>query len=146
MAKHRFEKGNKYSVGSTSSQHKTTLTIKEMIQGALDDAGGKDYLVGIAQSHPASFLTLVGKCMPAPQPEIHNNLQLSGSWNVEVVEPAQLIAQEAIAQGNTGTTIKDELQPDEGRQMIVDQANDEELPASYSANHGLPVPDIPDYD
>jgi len=35
-----------------------------MILGALDDAGGRDYLTAQATKSPGAFLTLVGKVLP----------------------------------------------------------------------------------
>jgi hypothetical protein len=35
-----------------------------MILGALDDAGGQDYLKRQAQQNPAAFMTLLGKVLP----------------------------------------------------------------------------------
>ena len=44
--------------------NKNTAMIRDMIAQALDEVGGVQYLVSIAQSHPAPFLALVGKVMP----------------------------------------------------------------------------------
>lgn len=44
--------------------NKITLELKEMILGALDDAGGRDYLCRQAKTNPGPFLTLVGKVLP----------------------------------------------------------------------------------
>ena len=38
--------------------------LKEMILGALSDAGGRDYLSARAKDTPAAFLTLIGKVLP----------------------------------------------------------------------------------
>ena len=38
--------------------------MRELVLGALDRAGGEDYLVQQAQTNPTAFLTLVGKCLP----------------------------------------------------------------------------------
>lgn len=35
-----------------------------MIRGALEDAGGRDYLKAQAEKNPAAFMTLVGKILP----------------------------------------------------------------------------------
>lgn len=43
---------------------KGNALIREMIVQALDEAGGVDYLKATAASHPAAFLSLVGKVMP----------------------------------------------------------------------------------
>lgn len=38
--------------------------IREMIVDALDGVGGVAYLEATARSHPAAFLSLIGKVMP----------------------------------------------------------------------------------
>jgi len=37
--------------------------VRDLVLGALDRAGGEDYLVQQAQTNPTAFLTLVGKCI-----------------------------------------------------------------------------------
>lgn len=44
--------------------NKITGTLKEMILGALDKAGGVDYLTRQADENPSAFLSLVGKVLP----------------------------------------------------------------------------------
>lgn len=44
--------------------NKVTKAVKEMILGALDDAGGQEYLVRQATENPVAFMTLVGKVLP----------------------------------------------------------------------------------
>ena len=44
--------------------NKLTATLKEMILGALNEAGGQNYLVMQAKENPTAFLTLVGKVIP----------------------------------------------------------------------------------
>lgn len=46
------------------SQNKVTGALKDMILGALDKAGGEDYLVKQSTENPTAFLTLVGKVLP----------------------------------------------------------------------------------
>lgn len=58
--------------------NKITTELKEMILGALDDAGGKDYLVEQAKKNPNAFLTLVGKYIPSEL-----NAKLSGAIKVD---------------------------------------------------------------
>ena len=41
-----------------------TKALKDMILGALDQAGGQDYLARQAVENPGPFLALVGKCLP----------------------------------------------------------------------------------
>jgi hypothetical protein len=45
--------------------NKVTKALKDMILGALNDAGGQDYLKRQADENPAAFLGLVGKVLPS---------------------------------------------------------------------------------
>lgn len=44
--------------------NRVTGDLKNMILGALDDAGGQEYLSGQAKTNPAAFLALIGKVLP----------------------------------------------------------------------------------
>jgi hypothetical protein len=44
--------------------NKVSKALKEMILGALDDAGGQEYLRQQASENPAAFMTLIGKVLP----------------------------------------------------------------------------------
>jgi hypothetical protein len=44
--------------------NKMTKALKEMILGALDDAGGQEYLARQAKENPSAFMTLIGKVLP----------------------------------------------------------------------------------
>lgn len=44
--------------------NKVTTDLKEMILGALQAAGGEDYLKKQATLNPGPFMTLVGKVLP----------------------------------------------------------------------------------
>ena len=44
--------------------NKVTTELKEMILGALSDAGGQEYLKEQAEKNPGAFMTLVGKVLP----------------------------------------------------------------------------------
>lgn len=44
--------------------NKVTAQLKEDILSALAGAGGVDYLQNVANSHPAAFLSLIGKVLP----------------------------------------------------------------------------------
>lgn len=46
------------------SKNKATAALKDMILGALADAGGRTYLSARAKDNPAAFLTLIGKVLP----------------------------------------------------------------------------------
>lgn len=60
--------------------NKINKDLKEMILGALDDAGGRSYLAARALDTPGPFLTLLGKVLPK---DINNNVQ--------VVDKAELL-------------------------------------------------------
>ncbi len=44
--------------------NKTTALIKDMIIEALDNSGGVEYLMKVAEENPAVFCTLLGKVIP----------------------------------------------------------------------------------
>jgi hypothetical protein len=41
-----------------------TRALRDMILGALDEAGGQEYLARQAEKNPAAFMTLLGKVLP----------------------------------------------------------------------------------
>lgn len=43
---------------------KINRSIKDMILGALEDAGGRDYLARQAEQNPVAFMGLVGRVLP----------------------------------------------------------------------------------
>lgn len=43
---------------------KGNAMIREMVVLALDQVGGTDYFARVAESHPAAFMSLIGKVMP----------------------------------------------------------------------------------
>jgi len=47
--------------GSTNKQSEL---IRDMVATALNQSGGVDYLARVSESHPAAFLSLVGKVLP----------------------------------------------------------------------------------
>lgn len=60
-----FAKGRKKTGGRIKgTPNKQTTALKDMILGALDDAGGQRYLLKQATENPTAFLTLVGKVLP----------------------------------------------------------------------------------
>ena len=60
----RFVKGQKKPNQGKRGPAKITKALKDMILGALDDAGGQKYLTEQAMSNPGPFLALVGKVLP----------------------------------------------------------------------------------
>jgi hypothetical protein len=57
--------------------NKVTKELKDMILGALDDAGGQVYLARQADENPAAFLALLGKVLPKNIEATHIINQLS---------------------------------------------------------------------
>lgn len=69
--------GHKTGGRVKGTPNKTTKALKEMILGALDDAGGQAYLKAQAARNPAAFLTLVGKVLP-----LDTNMNHSGNIGI----------------------------------------------------------------
>jgi hypothetical protein len=66
-----------------------TRTLREMILGALDDAGGQDYLAEQAHKNPAAFLALVGRVLPRePQVEVPPVITLNFGRELKPPQPA----------------------------------------------------------
>ena len=59
-----FKKGEKRPNQGKRGPNKINAELKEMILGALDEAGGQAYLVKQALENPTPFLTLLGKVLP----------------------------------------------------------------------------------
>lgn len=57
-------RGNAGKGRPRGSLNKVNASLKEMILGALNDAGGKSWLVQQAQQNPVAFLTLLAKLLP----------------------------------------------------------------------------------
>jgi len=60
----RPNRGNAGKGRPKGSANKVTKALKEMVLGALDDAGGQEYLAKQAKENPAAFMTLLGKVLP----------------------------------------------------------------------------------
>ena len=56
--------GYKTGGRAKGTPNKLTRDLREMILGALADAGGRAYLAEQARKNPGSFLRLVGKLLP----------------------------------------------------------------------------------
>jgi hypothetical protein len=57
-------KGQKFGGRQKGSLNKSNAALKEMILGALGQAGGEDYLFTQSQKNPNAFLQLIGKVLP----------------------------------------------------------------------------------
>ncbi len=66
--------------------NKFTASLKAMILGALDDAGGQTYLAEQAKQNPAAFLALIGKVLPTTLATDPNS-PLEMSLSVSFVKP-----------------------------------------------------------
>src|SRR4051812_48883331 len=63
----KFTKGTPKPPNSgrkVGSKNIATLTLKEMILAALDEAGGTAYLLKQSEQNPGPFLALIGKVLP----------------------------------------------------------------------------------
>lgn len=79
----RPKKGER-TPGSGRPKGKTngdTAKLREIILGALDDAGGRKYLANQAVENPAAFLSLIGKVVPR---EV--SAEIGGSLGVTIIE------------------------------------------------------------
>ena len=62
----RFAKGKPKTGGRKKGvQNKSTKALKEITFGALDEAGGQEYLTKVAYADPKTFLSLLGKFVPS---------------------------------------------------------------------------------
>lgn len=52
--------------------NKNTKALKDMILGALVDAGGQDYLSSQAKKNPVAFMGLLGKVLPSTLTETND--------------------------------------------------------------------------
>ena len=56
--------GNVGKDRTKGTPNKISAALKDMILGALDDAGGRAYLKDQALNNPTAFMTLIGKVLP----------------------------------------------------------------------------------
>ena len=76
-----FEKGvTKEKTGGRKKGVANVVTkeLRDMILGALDDAGGQKYLAAQAIDNPGAFLSLVGKVLP-------KDMTIKGSMSLQVI-------------------------------------------------------------
>jgi hypothetical protein len=76
------------------SLDKGNAAIREMVVGALDELGGVKYLKDVATTHPAAFLSLLGKILPT---------QIEGpdGGPIETVTRIELVALSASGRDST---------------------------------------------
>jgi hypothetical protein len=56
--------GRKTGGRVAGTPNRFSADLRQMILGALSDAGGREYLVRQADKNPAAFMVLVGKVLP----------------------------------------------------------------------------------
>lgn len=56
--------GKKSGGRKKGTPNRLTASVKEMVLGALQEAGGQEYLLMQSKLNPTAFLTLVGKVLP----------------------------------------------------------------------------------
>jgi hypothetical protein len=74
-------KGVKTGGRKKGTPNKFTGELKDLILGALDQAGGMEYLARQAEEKPAAFLALVGKVLPL---QVNGALEHSGGITVNI--------------------------------------------------------------
>lgn len=82
--------GNRGKGRKKGVPNKATKALKDMILGALDDAGGQAYLSAQASENPSAFLALIGKVLPSEiKAELGgpNGSPVNLSVNVRLVRP-----------------------------------------------------------
>ena len=70
-------RGNAGMGRKPGSRNKLPAELKAMILGALEAAGGQDYLLEQAKENPGAFMSLLGKVLPS-------ELALSGKVDMQV--------------------------------------------------------------
>lgn len=98
MAGHGSPKGVKQGGRKKGTPNKMTGALKEMILGALEEAGGQKYLLSCAKKNPAAFMVLLGKVLPttlvgdANQPIVYKEKSSIGDYKKQFPDLASAIA------------------------------------------------------
>ncbi|CAB4182921.1 hypothetical protein UFOVP1077_29 [uncultured Caudovirales phage] len=66
--------------------NKLTIELKAMIEGALADIGGQDWLASAATREPAAFMSLLGKLLP-------KDVNLKGSLDLKSMSLEEIKAE-----------------------------------------------------
>jgi hypothetical protein len=72
--------------------NKATKALKDMILGALDDAGGQDYLRRQSIENPTAFMTLIGKVLPTT---------INADVNARIVDRIEHVIVDPAPRGDT---------------------------------------------
>src|SRR3954462_8845759 len=59
--------GRKTGGRTKGTPNKLQASLRDMILGALEEAGGQQYLARVAVENPAPFLALLGRVLPSQQ-------------------------------------------------------------------------------
>lgn len=78
--------------------NKINIDIKNMIMEALEDAGGKDYLIRQADENPAAFMGLVAKIIPKDI-----NANVSGELRISALASAIEVARKRASNASEST-------------------------------------------
>lgn len=98
MAAPRNPGGNAGKGRKPGTKNKYTVAIKEMVEQALTDVGGVDYLVAQAIANPKAFLTLVAKLMPN---KVEADIKVfEGAALVEKLQQGRALAAKALEDGH----------------------------------------------
>jgi len=103
MAGKGSPKGVKQGGRKKGTPNKLTKTLKDMILGALDDAGGQAYLTKQAKENPNAFLALAGKVLPLQiQGDKENPLRTITEVRETIVDPGHPSSEGSEASAGTG--------------------------------------------
>lgn len=83
MANNKVRPSNAGKGRGKGNLNKTTASIKEMIDGALQDVGGRAYLVEQARENPAAFMGLIKAILP-------KDINLSAHLEIENLSDEEL--------------------------------------------------------
>lgn len=71
-------KGQKTGGRQKGTPNKVTRAVRELVVEALDDVGGKDWLIKLAKEDPKTFSGLIGRVIPT---QIEGQLDTSVTFN-----------------------------------------------------------------
>jgi hypothetical protein len=83
-----WPKGKKrgYKTGGRVKGSKNTFSksveLRAMVEGALSEVGGQDYLIEQAREEPRAFLALIAKLLPT---KVEGEVEHTGGVQIEVV-------------------------------------------------------------
>ncbi len=72
------------------ARNTVTKNLREMILGALDDAGGQDYLTEQAYNNPSAFMALLGKVLPPEPPAQRVPTRITFNMGTRDIRPPEM--------------------------------------------------------